>query len=118
VLIAVLYLIAGAVVIRNPLGASLMLTLIFAGLLLAAGVVRIVIAVQLRGLRNWIWPLIGGIASMILGLIIIAGWPISGLWVIGLFVAIELIIHGWSYVFIALAARAAASHQGEAPTSV
>jgi hypothetical protein len=35
-------------------------------------------------------------------------WAASGVWVIGLLVAIELIMHGWSYVVIALAARRAA----------
>ena len=39
---------------------------------------------------------------------IVLQWPVSGLWVIGLFVAIELILNGWSYVFVALAARKAA----------
>ena len=32
-------------------------------------------------------------------------WPVTGLWVIGLFVAIEMIVNGWSCVFMALAAR-------------
>jgi uncharacterized membrane protein HdeD (DUF308 family) len=53
-------------------------------------------------------PLLSGLISILLGGMIIAKWPASGLWVIGLFVAIELIVNGWSYVFIALAARKAA----------
>ena len=36
---------------------------------------------------------------------ILARWPVSGLWVIGLFVAIEMIFGGWSYIFIALGAK-------------
>jgi uncharacterized membrane protein HdeD (DUF308 family) len=107
IIIAVLYLIAGVIVIDNPLGASILLTLVFAFLLIGVGVVRIIMAIQHGGGGHWVWPLIGGIASIILGAIIIAGWPISGLWVIGLVVAIELIIQGWSYLFVALAARAA-----------
>jgi uncharacterized membrane protein HdeD (DUF308 family) len=113
VVIAVLYIIAGGIVIGNPLGASIMLTLAFAGILIGAGLVRIIMAVQLRGSANWIWPLIGGIASIILGGIFVAGWPISGLWVIGLFIAIEMIIHGWSYIFVALAAKAAGKEASE-----
>ena len=56
-------------------------------------------------IHNWGWPLIGGIAAIFLGFMILARWPISGLWVIGLFVAIELILSGWSYIFIALAVK-------------
>ena len=62
-------------------------------------------AFQLRGVKNWGWPLIGGIADIFLGFMILARWPVSGFWVIGLFVAIEMIISGWSYIFIALGAR-------------
>jgi len=52
--------------------------------------------------------------SIVLGGIIVLQWPVSGLWVIGLFVAIELILNGWSYVFVALAARKAG---GKAPVA-
>jgi uncharacterized membrane protein HdeD (DUF308 family) len=105
VLIALLYLVAGIAVIRNPLGASVILTLLLAGALIVIGFVRIVMAFQLRGFRNWFWPLAGGVVSIILGGIIVAHWPISGLWVIGLFVSVELIVNGWSYIFIAMAAH-------------
>lgn len=40
-------------------------------------------------------------------------WPVSGFWVIGLFVAIELILNGWSYVFVALAARKAGQAESD-----
>ncbi|MFC1836383.1 HdeD family acid-resistance protein [Thermodesulfobacteriota bacterium] len=105
ILIAVIYLFAGIVVINNPVGASMILTLMFAGALVAVGLLRIVMAIQLRGFSNWIWPLLGGILSILLGAMIVGEWPVSGLWVIGLFIALELIIHGWSYIFVALAAR-------------
>jgi uncharacterized membrane protein HdeD (DUF308 family) len=43
----------------------------------------------------------------LLGAAILLKWPATGLVVIGVLVAIEMIIHGWSYVFMALAARKA-----------
>jgi uncharacterized membrane protein HdeD (DUF308 family) len=63
---------------------------------------------------GWYWPLISGIVSLILGGLILAEWPQSGLFIIGLFIAIELIFNGWSYLFIALAARAAGKQRREA----
>jgi len=89
----------------DPLAASLLFTLLLAGALVGIGVVRLIMAFQLRGLKYWFWPLIGGIAAMVLGVMILARWPVSGLWVIGLFVAIEKIFNGWSYIFIALGAK-------------
>ena len=105
VLMGVLYVLAGLIIIDDPLSASAMLTLLLGGVLLGIGVVRIVMALQHRVLKTWIWPLIGGIAAVILGLMILAHWPISGFWVIGLFVAIELIFSGWSYIIIAMGIR-------------
>jgi uncharacterized membrane protein HdeD (DUF308 family) len=110
VLIALLYLAAGFVIITDPVLASDVLTLVLAGILIAVGVIRILMAFQLRtAVAGWYWALLSGIISILLGIIIVAQWPVSGLWVIGLLVAIELIFHGWSYVFVALAARKAAA---------
>jgi uncharacterized membrane protein HdeD (DUF308 family) len=105
VVIAILYVIAGVSVLRDPLLASLILTLIVAGMILAIGIVRVIMAIQMRGNKGWGWVLLGGIVSIALGVLIYLQWPFSALWLIGLFVAIDLIANGWSYVFIALAAR-------------
>ena len=112
VLIAILYVAAGLLILIDPILASSVLTLALAGVLIAVGVIRIQMAFQLRSaVAGWYWPLLSGIVSIVLGGIIIAHWPVSGLWVIGLFVAVELIFHGWSYIFIALAARKAAPQE-------
>ncbi|MHB9072165.1 MAG: HdeD family acid-resistance protein [Desulfobaccales bacterium] len=105
VIIGILYVLAGVIIFGNPLMASTMLTLLLGGVLIGIGIVRIVMALQHRVLKNWIWPLIGGIAAIILGFMILAQWPVSGFWVIGLFVAIEMIFSGWSSIIIALGAR-------------
>ena len=104
-IIAVLYVVAGFSIMADPLAASTLFTLLLAGALVGIGVMRLIMAFQLRGAKNWFWPLIGGIAAIFLGFMILARWPVSGLWVIGLFVAIEMIFGGWAYIFIALAAK-------------
>jgi uncharacterized membrane protein HdeD (DUF308 family) len=114
VLIAMLYVAAGVVIVDDPILASVTLTMVLAGLLIAVGISRIVLAVQLRPSQGWYWPLISGAVSVLLAGMIIAHWPLSGFWVIGLFVAIELIFNGWSYVFVALAARKAGSQPAAA----
>jgi uncharacterized membrane protein HdeD (DUF308 family) len=108
VLIAVLYVVGGVFVIQDPLAASVMLTWVLAAVLIFAGILRIVMAIQMRSVGPWVVPLLGGVISIILGAMILSQWPLSGLFVIGLFVAIELIVNGWSYIFIALSARNAA----------
>ena len=107
VIIAVLYILVGIEIVTNPMFASAVLTLLLAFGIIAVGIVRIIMAIQMRAFKGWIWPLLGGIISLLLGVMIASRWPVSGLWVIGLFVAIEMLAHGWSYIFIALAAKSA-----------
>jgi uncharacterized membrane protein HdeD (DUF308 family) len=104
-LIAVLYVLVGISIMTDPLTASALITLLLAGAMVGIGVVRLIMAFQLRGHKNWGWILFGSIAALVLGVMILARWPVSGFWVIGLFVAIEMIFSGWSSIFIALAAR-------------
>ncbi len=109
VLIGLLYVVAGIDIIADPVRASKVLTLVLAAILIAVGLIRIIMAFQLKdAVDGWYWGLFSGAVSILLGGMILAQWPSSGLWVIGLFVAIELLVNGWTYLFIALAARKAA----------
>lgn len=105
-LIAVLYIAAGCLVFYDPFLASTLITGILASVLIVIGVTRIIMAITLNDSKGWGWLLLAGITAIILGILILAQWPISGLWVIGLFIAIEMIVNGWTYIFIALALRA------------
>lgn len=107
-LIALLYIAAGILILIDPVSASISLTLFIAILLLATGVLRLLVGWELRPAPGAGWVLFGGATSILLGVLVLAQWPASGLFAIGLFVAIELIVDGWSCLFIALAARAEA----------
>lgn len=109
--IAVVYLVAGVLMIFDPAGAAIALTLIIGVALLTVGALRLAIAIQHRGQRGWKWAVAGGIATLLLGGLILLGWPMSGLWVIGLFIAVELLINGWTAIFVGLAARRAKHHR-------
>lgn len=104
-LIALAYLVGGAIAILDPVKVGITLTLLIAWTLVFIGGMRLVLAIQMRGNSGWVWLLLGGIASIALGVMILNQWPQSGLWVIGMFVAIEMIFAGWSQIMIALAAK-------------
>jgi len=107
-IIAILYVLIGIEIIIDPIFASTVLTLLMAIGLVLVGIARIVMAIQIKEATNWFWPLFSGIVSVLLGIIIAVRWPVSGLFIIGLFIAIEMIFHGWSYILVALAARSVA----------
>lgn len=104
-LIAVLYLLAGGLMVYDPVAASISLTMFIAIILIFVGIFRIIMAFQMKGVQGWYWPLISGILAIILGIMIFSSWPVSGLWVIGMFVAIEMIFNGWTMITMALAGR-------------
>jgi uncharacterized membrane protein HdeD (DUF308 family) len=105
VLSAIVYLAAGSLLIWNPIAGALTLTLVVAAFLFAAGVLRIVKAIQRRKNKDWGLFLLGGIIDLALGFIIASGWPISGLWVIGLFVGVEMIVHGIAWIVLGTSAE-------------
>ncbi|MFT4058531.1 MAG: DUF308 domain-containing protein [Legionella sp.] len=107
ILIAILYIIASGIVLYDPLLASTIITALLAWALIIIGVVRIAMSFSVRDTKGWGWILFAGIISLMLGMLILLQWPISGLWVIGMFIAIDMIVSGWTYIFIAIALRAA-----------
>ena len=103
-LTGILYVIAGWMMVSNPAESALLLTLIIAMFLVFEGVFRIVAALIAR-YPHWGWVLLNGVISLVLGILIWRQWPYSGLWVIGLFVGIEMLFNGWSLVMLSLTAR-------------
>ncbi len=106
ILLALLYIGAGALIMANPAAASAVLTLLLGGIFLAMGVTRIMYGLRLRQMGwKWVMPVVIGVLDIIFALILAFSWPISGLWVIGIFVSVELLMYGWMLTFTALAVR-------------
>jgi uncharacterized membrane protein HdeD (DUF308 family) len=103
-LTGILYVVVGFLVVANPAATAVTLTLLIALFLMFGGTFRIVVALLLR-FPHWGWLVLHGAISLVLGIAIWIRWPWDGLWVIGLFVGIDLIFNGWSLVMLGLAAK-------------
>lgn len=103
-LIGVLYTMVGLMIIEQPEDSAIQLTLIISIFLMVGGIFRIVTALSER-FAGWGWVLLNGGVTFLLGLLIYKQWPVSGLWVIGLFVGIDLIFNGWAWIMLALGLR-------------
>ena len=71
----------------------------------AKGVFQIVLGFRLRPHDGWGWIVASGIVALLVGVLIWAQWPMSSLYALGTLAGISLAFTGWSYVWIALAAR-------------
>jgi uncharacterized membrane protein HdeD (DUF308 family) len=106
---AVLAIATGAALLWWPFGGVLSLTLGLAIFFLIEGVVSIMYALDHRrefGGR-WGWMLASGIVDIVLALLILAGFPGTATWAIGLLVGINMLMGGVALVAMALHARGA-----------
>jgi uncharacterized membrane protein HdeD (DUF308 family) len=106
-----LYAVTGLLMISHPGIAAITLTLIIAMLFIVAGTFRIFVAFS-TAIHHRAWLVLNGAISLILGFCILDSWPVSGLWVIGLFIGIDMIFDGWTEVMLALS-----SGRGEGPAT-
>lgn len=93
-----LYLVAGVMTVVNPAAGAISLTLIASVFLIVSGVARMWLAAAHREDIHWGWFFVGGLLNLFLGTIIALGWPVTGLWVIGMFVGIEMLFHGIAWI--------------------
>ena len=101
-LLAVLYLAGGVYFVTHPLLGLGTLTLFLSVILLVEGVVWVVAYFQLR---SNIWMLLNGVITLVLGLMIWAGWPSTSVWAIGTLLGVNLLMTGFSILFAGAAVR-------------
>ena len=99
-----LFLVTGIVILRKPVLGAEVATIFMAMFFLISGLFQLVASLVLRQ-PDWGWQALNGIITSLLGILVLAQWPASGLWVIGLFVGIDLIFRGWAWVALALDLR-------------
>ena len=99
-----LYIFAGFILINTPLLGSIPLTLFLGIFYVLLGISRMMYCSLLQT-PKWGWNFLSGVLSLFLGVLIIAELPSSALFIIGLFVGIDLVFCGLTYVMVALAAR-------------
>ncbi|AJD40420.1 HdeD family acid-resistance protein [Rhizobium sp. SEMIA 4085] len=101
----VLYVLAGIFAFINPILTSAALTLFLAVALLVAGVFRVFIGRRMKPLKGWGWIVVSGVVTALAGFIIALGWPVNSLWVLGLFLAVDLILQGWTMIAFGIGLR-------------
>ena len=102
--VALLTLLIGGVLIIDPVAAAASLTFVSVLLFLLGGA-KIAYSMNLRPLTGWVWVLVSGILSAVLGVIIFANFPWSAVTVLGLFLGVELTFNGVTLLMTGLSLR-------------
>jgi uncharacterized membrane protein HdeD (DUF308 family) len=102
--LSIVYLVVGIFIISNPAANAITLTLLFSIFLIIAGLARIIFALsQEIPHKNWI--LFNGAITLLLGILVLMQWPYSGLWVLGMFIGLDMIFTGITWVQLSLIAK-------------
>ena len=104
-LLGVLYIVAGFVTFENPLLAAVLLTLILGASLVASGIMRIFLGFSMKRETPWIWVVLSGVITLLLGVLILARWPVSSIYILGLFLGIDLIMAGVGWIGLGFGLR-------------
>lgn len=103
-LTAILCVLAGGVILFNPIQGVLTLTIILAAYLVASGIAKAFMAFHFRSSipKAWGFMLFSALVDIALGVIIFAGLPGSAIWVLGLLVGINLLFTGVALITAAI----------------
>ena len=66
--------------------------------LVASGITRIILAFSMKEGTPWIWLLLSSVIALLLGLVILAHWPVASLHILGLFLGVDLIVAGVGWI--------------------
>jgi uncharacterized membrane protein HdeD (DUF308 family) len=104
---AIAALVAGGLLVWNPLRGLMTLTYVLVAFFIIDGVAIILLALEHRRelSRRWEWMLLNGIIDLLLAAIVISGMPGSFVWALGLLVGIDMLFGGFSLVAMARDAR-------------
>jgi uncharacterized membrane protein HdeD (DUF308 family) len=100
-LVAILFAVTGVLMLVRPVISAEAATFLMSMFFLIGGLYELIAALWTH-LHGWGWQALNGVVASILGFLLLAQWPVSGLYAIGLFVGIDLIFYGWVWVALAL----------------
>ena len=101
ILVALLFGITGALMVFRPVISAEAVTFVMSVLFLVAGLYQL-FASMWTHLPGWGWQAANGAVSAIMGVLLLMQWPVSGLWMVGLFVGIDLIFYGCAWIALAV----------------
>lgn len=104
-LAGILYLVLGWMMVFYTNVSLQVWTLVIGIALLGAGVLRLAVAVAMRHDTGSAWRFFSALVSLVLGGMVVWGWPESSFWLIGTIIAVEMIFSGWTLLFLAIGPR-------------
>jgi uncharacterized membrane protein HdeD (DUF308 family) len=113
----ILSVVIGLFLMFRPMQIAGVLTIVLAAFFVSVGVFQI-IAAPISQMRNWGWVFLSGIVALVLGFMILAQWPVSALWFIGIVIGSQILIEGISTLGVAAGMKTVEDKLGHPKSAV
>ena len=107
----VLEVMVGYLLVSNPAAGLVAVTFLMLVLFLISGIARVVFALMIRPMDDWLWVLASGLVAVACAAILLANLPEAASWLLGFLLGLHLICAGGALGFLAWNLR-----RGEAAT--
>lgn len=101
----ILGLLIGFLFLRDPAQGLLTITLLLVVFFMIEGISKIVFALTIRPIASWGWVLASGLIGILLSIVLLASFPVTAAWLVGLLLGIELISVGAALTYLAWRVR-------------
>ncbi len=101
-------IIGGGIIIANPLIGLATLTVVLIAWFIADGIIKSIVAFNVKPTPGWGLLLTGGIISILLGIMIWRHWPFSGLVAVGILVGVRILFSGFTMLTMGTAINSSA----------
>lgn len=99
---SIIWLVAGGVLLARPMESVAVFTIFLAIIFIAEGMLKLILALQMRALKNWTWVLFDAVIALFLGFFLWIQFPFSALWSIGVLSGLNILSSGIATLAIAL----------------
>jgi uncharacterized membrane protein HdeD (DUF308 family) len=93
-----LSILAGILIFTTPEESMAFLTLVLIVYFMASGAMGIFLSFKLKPEEGWVWMLLSGVISILFGIFVIMNWPAAGVWIIGLYIGLRILMHGFLFI--------------------
>jgi uncharacterized membrane protein HdeD (DUF308 family) len=104
-LLGLLSVAAGVFILARPISGELAITLCLGALFMVQGAYEAVLAFEVRPNQGWSWMLVSALASVVLSLVILAGWPGVSLIALGAIIGVNFLSSGLAFLMVGSAAK-------------
>lgn len=108
-----LTVLVGIAVVAQPGMALVKLTVLLGVYFLFDGFMTFIVAWNVKPQNGWGWLVFNAFVTVVLGVMILKGWPETALWVVGMLVGIRLVFSGITMFTLGTAGRQLATSQTE-----